>query len=155
MAARPRKPTRAAEAGLVERVAAVRRFNRLYTRQIGVLREGYLESPFSLAEARVLYELAHRDTPTATELSRDLGLDARFEALVAGIVAKFIQRFDPRRERCWIAERHGAPVGSVFLVSHSKRVAQLRLLLVEPEARGLGVGARLVDGFIRFARQAR
>jgi len=250
------------------RVAAVRRFNRFYTRQIGLLQDGYLKSPFSLSEVRVLYELAHRERPTATELGRDLGLDAgylsrilrgfqkrgllkrvpsehdgrqshlsltqrgqaafaplntrshedigamlavvpateqarliqamhaieailgaqpekkapyllrphrpgdmgwvvhrhgaiyaqeygwdeRFEALVARIAAKFIERYDPKRERCWIAEKDGEIVGSVFLVKHSKTVAQLRLMLVEPKARGLGIGARLVDECVRFAR---
>ena len=251
------------------RVAAVRHFNRFYTRQIGLLQEGYLKSPFSLSEVRVLYELAHREGPTATELGRDLGLDAgylsrilrgfqkrgllkrapsehdgrqshlsltqrgqaafaplntrshedigamlgalpvaeqgrlvqamhaiegilgaqpekkvpyllrphrpgdmgwvvhrhgalyaqeygwdeRFEALVARIAAKFIERYDPKRERCWIAEKDGEIVGSVFLVAHSKTVAQLRLMLVEPKARGLGIGARLVDECVRFARE--
>jgi DNA-binding MarR family transcriptional regulator/GNAT superfamily N-acetyltransferase len=254
---------------LDQRVAAVRRFSRFYTQKIGLLHEGYLGSPFSLAESRVLYELAHRDGATAAELSRDLGLDPgylsrilrgfekrrllaratskadgrrshialtergrdafaplharsrdeigamlgalteteqqrlveamrtietalgapaerkapymlrshqpgdmgwvvhrhgvlyaqeygwdeRFEALVAEIVAKFIQRFDPKRERCWIAEKDGEIVGSVFLVRRSATVGQLRLLLVEPRARGLGVGSRLVSECIRFARQ--
>ncbi|WP_029919605.1 bifunctional helix-turn-helix transcriptional regulator/GNAT family N-acetyltransferase [Nevskia soli] len=251
-------------------IAAVRRFNRFYTRQIGVLRQGLLDSPFSLAEARVLYEIAHRQQPTATELAQDLQLDAgylsrilrafekggllrkqasptdarqsllsltaagrkaqlaleagsnaevgamlaalpadsrsrilqamqtierllgapqaahepyllrthrpgdmgwivhrhgalyaqeygwdeTFEALVAEIVAKFVQNFDPRRERCWIAERDGEILGSVFLVKHSASTAQLRLLLVEPSARGLGIGRRLVEECIRFARQS-
>jgi len=251
------------------RVAAVRRFNRLYTRRIGALRAGLLDSPFSLAEARLLYELAHRDRPAAAELARDLGLDAgylsrllrglerrrlisrersksdarqsllsltaagrrtfatldtrssaevramlaklsdvgqrrlveamrdverllgaapepklpyllrphrpgdmgwvvhrhaalyaqeygwdeRFEALVAKIVAKFIDNFDPQRERCWIAERDGEIVGSVFLVTKSPTVAQLRMLYVEPGARGLGIGKRLVDECERFARE--
>jgi DNA-binding MarR family transcriptional regulator/GNAT superfamily N-acetyltransferase len=255
---------------LDQRVAAVRRFGRFYTQKIGLLHEGYLGSPFSLTESRVLYELAHRDGATAAELARDLGLDRgylsrilrgfekrrllarttstadgrrshlaltergrdafaplharsrdeigamlgalteaeqqrlleamgaiesvlgapaerkapymlrshqpgdmgwvvhrhgvlysqeyrwdeRFEALVAEIVAKFIQRFDPKRERCWIAEKDGEIVGSVFLVRHSATVGQLRLLLVEPRARGLGVGSRLVSECIRFARQA-
>jgi DNA-binding MarR family transcriptional regulator/GNAT superfamily N-acetyltransferase len=259
-----------------ERVGAVRRFNRFYTRQIGVLRDRMLESPFSLAELRVLYELAHRTDPTAAELGKELGLDAgylsrilrdlekrgliertpsetdgrrsivrlsdggreafsgldarsrtevegmlgglsaaeqrrvvdamrtiesllgaepepgaakapflirshqpgdmgwvvhrhgvlyareygwdeRFEGLVARIVADFIQSFDARRERCWIAEREGEIVGSVFLVKHPETpetVAKLRLLLVEPSARGLGIGKRLVDECTRFARQA-
>ena len=252
-----------------QRVADVRRFNRFYTRQIGLLQEGYLESPFSLSEVRVLYELAHRERPTATELGRDLGLDAgylsrilasfqkrgllkrtqsehdgrqshlaltprgqaafaplntrsrdeigemlgalpaaeqarlvqamhaiegilgakpepkapyllrphkpgdmgwvvhrhaalyaqeygwdeRFEAMVAGIVKTFIERYDPKRERCWIAEKDGEIVGSVFLITHSKTVAQLRLMLVEPKARGLGIGARLVDECIAFSRE--
>ena len=253
-----------------QRVAAVRRFNRFYTRQIGVLGEGYLDSPFSLTEVRVLYELAHRDGPSAATLASDLGLDAgylsrilrsfehrgflqrsrsaadgrrahlsltargrkafaplhtrsheqitgllarlpargqrrlleamhtieevleakserasayllrshqpgdmgwvvhrhavlyaeeygwneEFEALVATVVARFLRRFDPRGEHCWIAEKDGEPIGSVFLVRRSKTVAQLRLLLVDPRARGLGLGARLVDECIRFARRA-
>jgi DNA-binding MarR family transcriptional regulator/GNAT superfamily N-acetyltransferase len=257
-------------APLEQRVAAVRRFNRFYTRQIGVVAEGYLDSPFSLAEARVLYELAHRDGLTAATLAAEIGLDAgylsrilrrfeqrgflqrarsradgrqalltltargrkafapvharsrdqiatmltrlpvakqhrlleaihtieellgvpaersspyllrahqpgdmgwvvhrhavlyaeeygwdeQFEALVATVVAGFITRFDPRREHCWIAEKDGEPIGSVFLVKRSKTVGQLRLLLVEPKARGLGLGARLVDECLRFARRA-
>ena len=251
-----------------ERVSAVRRFNRFYTRRIGVLDAHYLRSPFSLSEVRVLYELAHRDGTTASALVRDLGLDpgylsrmlrtfarrglvtrrtadddarksvlaltargkkafapldarAReqidgllasmpsstqerlvgamraiedalaprdagrvtlrahrpgdlgwvverhgevyseeygwdetFEALVAGIVAKFVEHLDPARERCWIAELDGARVGSVFCVKQSERVAKLRLLLVEPSARGFGIGTRLVDECIAFARSA-
>jgi DNA-binding MarR family transcriptional regulator/GNAT superfamily N-acetyltransferase len=252
----------------------VRAFNRFYTRQIGALDEHLLEGRFSLAETRVLYELAHRQGPTATDVGRDLGLDAgylsrilrrfetrglvtrtpspadgrhsllqltargraafspletrarrdaarmlarlsapeqrqvidamatierlltapgsrprdagpayvlrthqagdmgwivhrhgaiyaaewrydgRFEALVARICADFIDDFDPSGERCWIAERHGAIVGSVLVVRKSKTVAKLRLLLVEPEARGLGLGRRLVDECIRFAQRA-
>jgi DNA-binding MarR family transcriptional regulator/GNAT superfamily N-acetyltransferase len=254
-------------------VESVRAFNRFYTRRIGVLGDHLLDSPYSLAEMRVLYELAHRDETTATDLRRDLGLDAgylsrilhrfegekllsrspaqgdrrqqllrlnargrqtfapfeasardavaallaplhvsaqreaiaamrtierllappdkagpatppyllrphqsgdmgwvvhrhgslyaeewgyneEFEALVARIVADFLDRFDPKRDRCWIAERDGAIVGSVFLVGKSKTVAKLRLLLVEPSARGLGLGRRLVDECIGFARRA-
>ena len=251
-----------------ETVAAVRRFNRFYTRRIGVLDEQLLNSPFSLAEARLIYELAHRDGVSAAALARDLGLDpgylsrtlrtleeaglivrtadagdgrrtridltddgraafapldrqsaasvaemlaplkphdrARltaamaavegllsdaprdrpalvlrrhqpgdigwiihrqgrlyaeeygwdetYEALVAEILAAFIKNFDAKRERAWIAEVEGEIVGSVFLVRQDDAVAKLRLLYVEPKARGLGIGARLVDEVIAFAR---
>ena len=250
-------------------VDAMRRFNRFYTKQIGVLHEGLLGSQFSLTEVRVLYELAHREMPTATALAKELDLDSgylsrilrrfetrrlvgkcasttdgrqsllsltprgrkvfaplnarshrevaamlgplsateqrhllsamatierllgdrpapqvpyllrphqpgdmgwiihrhgalyaqeygwdeRFEALVAEIAAHFIQHLDSKCERCWIAERDGNIVGSVFLVKKSKTVAQLRLLLVEPMARGLGIGSRLVSECVHFARQ--
>jgi GNAT superfamily N-acetyltransferase len=69
-------------------------------------------------------------------------------------VAQFIQHYDARRERCWIAERDGEVAGSVFLVAKSKTTAKLRLLYVEPAARGLGIGSRLVGECVRFARQA-
>jgi len=259
-----------AEPELEQRIVEVRRFNRFYTRQIGVLQEGLLRSPFSLAEARVLYELAHQEKLTASELGKELGLDAgylsrilrgfesqgflqkrpspsdarqslldltpagrtafapldaasrdeigtmlrtlpaadqarllaamhriaellgpaparaapyllrahqsgdmgwvirrhgmlyaeeyrfdlHFEALVAKIAGEFIENFEPSRERCWIAERDGEIVGSVFVVKQSATTAKLRLLLVEPDARGLGIGQRLVGECIRFARQA-
>ena len=251
-------------------VHALRQFNRFYTRKIGVLQQGHLESPFSLTEVRVLYELAHREQPTAAALCKDLELDPgylsrmlrgfgkrgliqrtasttdarqsllqltpqgrkgfdlldrraskriadmlrplsvpeqdqlvhslrkvegllgsrqdsrfsytlrphrpgdmgwvvnrhgvlywseyhydeRFEALVAEIVAHFIQHFDPKLEHCWIAEKDGEPIGTVFLVKKSTAVAKLRLLLVEPSARGMGIGKRLVEECVRFARQA-
>ncbi len=257
------------EKEMVQYVEAVRRFNRFYTKQIGVLHERLLRSPFSLTEARVIYELAHHEKTTATELSNELGLDAgylsrllrsfkkrglihkqpsqtdgrqnflslteqgqeafamlnarsrnevgemlsdfsaadqnrlvkamhtiegllgaqperkvpyllrphqpgdmgwvvhrhgvlyaeeygwdeQFEALVAGIVAKFIQYYNPKQERCWMAEMDGEIVGSVFLINKSRTVAQLRLLLVEPKARRLGIGTRLVSECVRFARQ--
>jgi DNA-binding MarR family transcriptional regulator/GNAT superfamily N-acetyltransferase len=253
-----------------QRVEAVRRFNRFYTRQIGILGNAYLQSPFSLAEVRVLYEIAHHGSTTASELSQELGLDAgylsrilrnfskqglierrasatdgrqtllslsepgqqtfagfnarsqheigqllgklaiaeqtrlvnamstveqlldaapehktpyllrphqpgdmgwvihrhavlytqdygwdeQFEAMVADVAAEFIRNFDTKRERCWIAEIDGEIVGSVFLVKKSDMVAKLRLLFIEPKARGLGIGRRLVDECERFARQA-
>jgi DNA-binding MarR family transcriptional regulator/GNAT superfamily N-acetyltransferase len=256
---------------LEDRISAVRRFNRFFTRQIGVLREGLLHSPYSLTEARIIYELAHRDVVTAADLGRELGLDAgylsrmvsrleqqgvldrlpsesdgrqrllrltpageqafalldkrardevgemlhnlseeeqqrlltsmqniesvfdkgksfkfaepfflrshesgdmgwvthrhgvlyrqeygwdeRFEALVAQIVSDFINNYNPARERCWIAEMGGEIVGSVFVVQASETVAKLRLLLVEPKARGLGLGSHLVAECVRFARR--
>jgi DNA-binding MarR family transcriptional regulator/ribosomal protein S18 acetylase RimI-like enzyme len=255
-----------------DQVLAVRAFNRFYTRKLGVLDQQLLKSPFSLSEARVLYELAHPNSPggelSAKEIGVALGLDpgylsrivqnfdeagliarqplatdrrqyqlsltakgrqafaklertthedvaamlrplsgedrrrltgametierllgvprtpapaaslrdprpgdmgwvvqshgalyaseygfdSRFEALVAEIVAKFMTSFDASRERCWIADIEGRPVGSVFLVKASDDVAKLRLLLLDPAARGQRLGQRLVAECIAFAR---
>jgi DNA-binding MarR family transcriptional regulator/ribosomal protein S18 acetylase RimI-like enzyme len=256
--------------GIDTYIGAVRGFNRFYTRQIGVLRKSYFNSPFSLTEARVLFEVAHRENPSAAELAQDLDLDPgylsrllqrfeekglvsrqpslldgrqhhlsltgrgkkafapldrhsheqaasmldrlaepdrqrlidamhtietlleprkpvtgaytirthepgdiawviwrqtelyrqeegwgiEFETIVAEIGAKFLREFNPRRERCWIAEMGDRRVGSIFLVKKTDTIGQLRLLHVEREARGHGIGERLVHECIAFAREA-
>ncbi len=86
--------------------------------------------------------------------AREYGFDASFEALVADIAARFVRNLDPAREKAWIAEVDGERMGCVFLVRKSATVAQLRLLIVRPEARGLGLGGRLTDACIDFARSA-
>ncbi len=275
-AARATSSPDATSSDIEDRVAAVRRFSRFYTRRLGILQDSFLQTSYSLAEARVLYELAHRVKPTATEVADALGLDrgylsrilrgfierdlvyktssrddarqnllslttrgrvafasidkrsqddvaailkamprpdqervvaamgaierlidgahgagderaapppfvlrpprtgemgwvverhavlyaqeygwgAKFEGLCAEIVAQMIAHYDPARDRFIIADLDGAPVGSAFVVKDSDTVARLRLLLVEPTARGLGIGKRLVDECLTFARAA-
>src|SRR5918999_3905497 len=113
-----------------------------------------LQSPFVLRPHRPgdMGWVVHRQ---AVLYAQEYGWDETYEALISRIVADFIDRFDPKRERCWIAERGGETVGSVFLIKHPERtgVAQLRLLYVERSARGLGIGRRLVHECTQFARQ--
>ena len=85
--------------------------------------------------------------------TREYGWNSEFEALVAEIVAKYLREFDPASERCWIAEKDGKVIGSVFIVRHDETTAQLRMLYVDASARGLGIGNRLVEECLRFARQ--
>jgi DNA-binding MarR family transcriptional regulator/N-acetylglutamate synthase-like GNAT family acetyltransferase len=130
----------------VDLVAAMNRIERLLEPQAPVDRTFVLRDPHPGDIGWII----HRQ---GALYAAEYGWDWTYEGLIAGICAKFIERFDPTHEHCWIAERDGAIVGSVFLVRRSKTVAQLRLLYVEPSARGLGIGARLVDECIGFARR--
>src|SRR5579862_4268492 len=163
LTARGRKTFAPFEAGSGEQVAEILRTLTLGEQKrlleaMGMI-EGLLgrkakpESPYILRPHRPgdMGWVIHRH---GVLYSQEYGYDERFEALVAEIVAHFIQHFDPQRDACWIAEQEGEIVGSIFLVKKSKTVAKLRLLLVEPSARGLGIGKRLIGECIRFARQA-
>ena len=86
--------------------------------------------------------------------TREYGWNSDFEAMVAEIVAKFLRDFDPSAERCWIAEQHGKVIGSVFVTRHDESTAKLRMLYVDASARGLGIGKRLVEETLRFARDS-
>jgi len=85
--------------------------------------------------------------------AREYGWNWEFEALVAEIVAQYLREFEPASERCWIAEKDGEVVGSVFVIRHDDTTAKLRMLYVDASARGMGIGQRLVDECVRFAQQ--
>jgi GNAT superfamily N-acetyltransferase len=100
-------------------------------------------------------DMGHVIARHAVLYAEEYGWDSPlFEAMIAEIAAHFLKTFDSARERCWIAEMDGEPVGSVFVVNGGEDIAKLRLLLVEPQARGYGLGRRLVEECIGFARAA-
>ena len=111
------------------------------------------QPPFALRAPRPgdLGWIVHRHGALYTA---EFGYNEQFEGVVAEVVANFLQHHDPSKERCWIAEQKAAIVGCVMLVRKSPRVAKLRLLLVEPSARGLGIGSALIQACIGFAREA-
>src|SRR5918996_6507315 len=126
------------------RVDAVRAFNRFYTRRIGVLEEGYLESPFSLVQARVLYELAHRSQPTATEIARELGLDTGYLSRVlrgferSGLIEKKQSAGDGRRRLLSLTARGREAFAPLDTRSRTETEAILRNLSPAAQARLIG-----------------